>query len=192
MRSRLIAYASQPHAEFVLFCAAFLEGMFLPVPVDLLLIPMVLLNVDRAFRYAMIATAGSVAGSVIGFMFGYVVYQAVGWHLLDSQTMGAVVRFSQMLFGDYTAILVLAAGFATLPFKIITFLSGFFGANLPQFVMAAVISRGARFFLVAWLLWRGGARYHQWLQRHFYGLTMVLTLVLLLMFAFIVFLWNSA
>ena len=78
-------------------------------------------------------------------------------------------------------IIVGAAGFSPIPYKIFTILSGFMQANLPQFIVASALSRGARFFLIAWLLWRGGPRFKGWIEKNLYQLTMFGTIAVVLL-----------
>jgi membrane protein YqaA with SNARE-associated domain len=189
---RIAAYASRPQAEVALFGIAALEGMLLPFPADFLLIPMVMLTPDKAFRYALIATAGSVCGALVGYLAGFTLFQLIGLNFFGRNHLLPAFLFLKGLFTDYTGILVISAGFSPIPYKIITLLSGFFEASLPQFIMASIVSRGARFFLISWLLWRSGARYQQFLQRHFYSLSMALTLGFLLIFVLFIFLLRSA
>lgn len=191
-RERIAAYASRPQAEMALFSVAALEGMFAPVSADDLLVPMSLLNGDRAFRYAMIATAGSVCGALIGFIIGTIVFQLIGLDVFGRYGALPSFLFLQGLFVGYVAIIVLSAGFSAIPYRVATFFSGFFGAGLAPFVLASAVSRGARYFLMGWLVWRGGTRYSQWLERNFYSLTLVMTLSCLLLFALVIFMVKTS
>ncbi|MBI1308701.1 MAG: hypothetical protein GC129_02435 [Proteobacteria bacterium] len=192
LQSRILGYASRPEAEMALFAAALAEGLFVPVSADILLVPMVLVTFDRAFRYAMIATAGSVLGGIVAYMLGLSVFGALGHGLVVRYGVVEEYEFLQNVFGDYNVILVVAAGLANVPYKIVTLLSGFFGAGMPSFIMAGIVSRGAHYFIVAWLLWRGGGRYQAWIDRYFQGLTMVMALGLLLFFVMVLLLVQTA
>lgn len=175
-----------------LFACAMAEVLFLPVSADFLLVPMVLVNFDRAFRYALIAMAGSVLGGVVSYLLGFSLYEMIGRGEVAGGTFSAPFHFLQNIFADYNALLVLAGGLATIPYKIIALLSGFFGASTAPFIVSSVISRGAHYFLIAWLLWRGGARYKEWIDRYFQGLSMVMALGLLLVFVIVMLLVRTA
>lgn len=191
MRERLTAYASQPHAEVVLFAVAALESVFVPVSADTLLIPMVLLNTDRAFRYAMIATTGSVCGALLGYIIGYLFYTALGLQFFGSYSLLPAFLFLKGLFASFVVVIVISAGFSSIPYKVVTFFSGFFAASLSKFIMAGIVARGARFFLISWLLWRGGTRYHDWLDRNFNAMALAMTLGCLLLFSLIILIVNT-
>ena len=191
LRARLSSYASQPHAEAVLFAVAALESVFVPVSADMLLIPMILLNTDRAFRYAMIATAGSVCGALLGYAIGYLCFMALGLQFFGHYSLLPAFLFLKGLFAAYVVIIVISGGFSAIPYKVVTFSSGFFGASVPKFAMASVVARGARFFLMAWLLWRGGQRYHDWLNRNFNAVALAITLGFLLIFSLIILIVNT-
>lgn len=192
LRQQVVGYASRPEAEIALFAAAFAEILFVPVAADLLLIPMVLVNFDKAFRYAMIATAGSAAGGFVAYIVGAMAFGILGGPVIGHYQLGQEFAFLEKIFGDYNVLLVVASGLATIPFKVMALLSGFFTANLPSFVMASVVSRGAHYFLMAWLLWRGGARYQVWIERYFTGLSMVMALGLLLFFVMVLLLIQTS
>lgn len=192
LQARALAYASRPEAEMALFLCAMAEGVFLPVSADLLLVPMVLVNFDRAFRYAMIATGGSVVGGVISYLLGFTIFEAIGQGMILRNGWSEQFQFLQSIFADYNVLLIVAAGLATIPFKVMTLVSGFFSASAPQFIMASIVSRGAHYFIIAWLLWRGGGRYKEWIDRYFQGLSMVMALGLLLVFVMIMLLVRTA
>jgi len=189
--NRLSAYASQPHAELALFAIAALEGAFMPFPTEMLLIPMVLLSPNHAFRYALIATSGSISGAFFGYFAGYSLMKIIGLQFFGAYGLLPFILFVKGLFTGYTSIFVLSAGFSTIPYKIVTFLCGFFEAGLPQFLVASAVSRGARFFLIAWLLWRSGPRVQQWLHRYFHGLSLAMSLGFILTFSILIFLLKT-
>lgn len=175
-----------------LFLCALAEGVFLPVSADMLLVPMVLVNFDRAFRYALIAMSGSVIGGVISYLVGFSFFELLGKDLIVRQGWAEGYEFLSGIFSDYNVLLIIAAGLSTISFKIMTLFSGVFTANALPFVLAALVSRGAHYFLIAWLLWRGGARYKEWIDRYFQGLSMVMALGLLLVFVMMMLLVKTA
>lgn len=192
LQERTLAYASRPEAEMALFMCAFAEMLFVPVSADLMLVPMVLVNFDKAYRYALIAMSGSVLGGVVAYLLGFSIYEAMNGASVIQGTWATAFQFFQTIFADYNALLVLAAGLATIPFKGMALLSGFFSAGAAPFVMASIVSRGVHYFLIAWLLWRGGARYKEWIDRYFQGLSMVMALGMLLVFVMIMLLVKTA
>lgn len=171
--------ANHPYAELALFSVAFAEASVLPVQPDVLLIAMVILNHQRAFRYAFICTAGSVIGGVFGYLVGLALYQIIGSAALEFY--GGMASFSafQAWYHTYDAYIVGVAGFSPIPYKYSTLFSGFMGSHITEFITASVIARGARFFLISWLLWRGGASVKGWIETNLYPLTMAASIVLI-------------
>lgn len=186
---RVLGYASHPRAEMALFIVAFVESSFFPIPPDILLIPMVLVAFDKAFRYAFVCTLGSVLGGIFGYAIGYFFFDTVGGSILDAYHLTDKFALLQQWYAEYDIFIVGAAGFSPIPYKVFTLLSGVMQADFMQFVMASIVSRGARFFLIAWLLWRGGPRLKGWIETNFYPLTMAATVVLILLFVVGKILW---
>ncbi|MDD9912859.1 MAG: DedA family protein [Alphaproteobacteria bacterium] len=179
--NRVLYYASRPEAPWVLFIVAFLESSFFPIPPDVLLIPMVLVAFDRAFYYAFLCTLGSVLGGILGYFIGMLAFDSIGQAIIDFWHLESKFGILQQWYQEYDVFIVAAAGFSPIPYKIFTIFSGFMEADFFQFTVASTLSRGARFFLIAWLLWRGGPRFKDWIEKNFYPLTMVGTLVILLL-----------
>jgi membrane protein YqaA with SNARE-associated domain len=177
---KVLKLASHPHAEMWLFAVAFAESSFFPIPPDVLLIPMVIVNFDRAFRYALICTAGSVLGGVAGFMIGSIFYDTLGTNIISFYGMDNAFDKFKTWYAEYDIYIIGVAGFSPIPYKIFTIASGMLQADLMKFVIASTISRGARFFIISWLLWRGGASFKGWIEHNFKVITMVVSAALIL------------
>ena len=176
----ILRLASHPKAELALFLLAFVESSFLPIPPDVLLIPMIIVSFDKAFRYAFICTAGSVLGGILGYAIGFLLDQSVGQAIISFYNAQNHYEELQRLYGENLFLVVSAAGFSPIPYKIFTILSGALHADLATFIFASILSRSARFFLIAWLLWRGGSRFKSWIENNFYPLTMAVTIIAIL------------
>ena len=174
----VLDYANHKHAPWILFFVAFAESSVFPIPPDLLLIPMVLANLDKAFRYALICTIGSVLGGIAGYAMGYFAFETFGEPIINFYH--AADKFAQLqeYYAEYDMLIVAAAGFSPIPYKVFTLFTGVVGASLPQYIIVSVLSRGARFFLVAYLLWRGGHTFKTWIETHLPLLTLAGTAVL--------------
>lgn len=172
-------YAAHPRADIMLLGASVAESVAVPVLPDELLIPMVVVNRRRAFYYAGIATLGSVVGGIFGYFLGIFMLQAVGIHILEFYELGDEFTFIREWMGDYTPYILGAAGFAPLPFFIFTWLFGMLHVNFVLFLPAMILARAARFFLVSWLLWRGGVSYKSWIERQFFPLALAATVVMI-------------
>ncbi|SFP62465.1 YqaA family protein [Tranquillimonas alkanivorans] len=153
---RTIRLAETPHAMWALAIVAFVESSVFPIPPDVLMIPMILAAPHRAFLIAAVATASSVAGGLAGYVIGAGLFESVGRPVLEFY--GKDARFDEFreTYNAWGAWAVLIAGITPFPYKVITILSGTTGLSLPVFMVASVIARGFRFFVVAALLWKFG------------------------------------
>jgi membrane protein YqaA with SNARE-associated domain len=133
------------------------ESVFFPIPPDVMLAPMVLAQRDRAWRLATLTTVASVLGGLIGYLIGYLALEAI-FPLIERIGYDTKYLAAVEAFGAYGIWFVIVAGFTPIPFKIITIAGGALGMALPGFVLGSLIGRGARFFLVAAIIWAGGER----------------------------------
>lgn len=187
-RRKFSGYASRPDAQWMLFGVAMLEAICVPIPSDFLMIPMSLLAPERALRFAVMAGLGSAAGALVSYAFGWGLYQFVISHFIT----GAWLANALMAFKMYSGVFVFSAGFSAVPFNIVTILSGMAQINLLWFVGLTLLVRFLRYALIGWLIWRGGARYQEWLERNYYGTMLVITLALLVVSAIGVLLFETS
>jgi len=176
----LMALAQGPYASVALVGVAFAESSFFPLPPDLLLAPMALAKPRAAWFYAFIATVGSVAGGAFGYWIGAALYDSVGqWliHLYGYQDRMAALKRA---YADYGAWVILLKGLTPIPFKIVTIGSGLLAYPFWTFIGLSVLTRGARFFIVATALHRWGDPLRAALERHFaaFVLTMLAIVVI--------------
>ena len=183
----VLKLASHPKAEMWLFLVAFAESSFFPVPPDVLLIPMVIVNFDKAFRYALVCTVGSVLGGIFGYAIGAMFYGTAGEAIIAFYNLGEYFTKFQGWYKAYDAVIIGIAGFSPIPYKIFTIASGMMDVNLFNFIVASALSRGARFFIIAWLLWRGGVKFKSWIEDNFYPLTMAAAVILVLLIVIVKF-----
>lgn len=176
-RQKLAAQASRPDAQWRLFAISLLEGAFLPTASDFMMIPMALLSPDRAFRYALVASFGSTLGAIAGYAFGWLAFHAITQVAMMPHWLLVLIQ----IFKLYSPIFVMPAVFSTVPFNFVTFLSGMAGVNIGLFLLMSMVVRTARYMVIATLIWRGGGRYQEWLERNFSGFTLVVTLALLVL-----------
>ena len=177
---RITHFAARPNAVMYLLVFAILDALFLPVPPDVLLIPLAIIQPQRAFFYATIATAGSVLGGFLGYAIGYVAYATAGLWALDFYGLTEGFAAIQSWYHNYDVYVVAMAGFSPLPYKIAAIFSGFMATDITGFLTASILSRGARFFIIAWLLWRYGPSFKGWIETNFYPFTMVASVFMML------------
>jgi len=151
-----IRSASKPHAAWIMGAVSFAESSFFPVPPDVMLIPMSLARPDKAWPYATLCTWTSVAGGLLGYFIGAVLYDTVGHWLVQLYGYGDQVEAFREAYARWGAWIILLKGLTPIPYKIITITSGFAGYNVFLFVLLSFIARGMRFYFVAFLLSRYG------------------------------------
>jgi membrane protein YqaA with SNARE-associated domain len=171
--------AASPYALWIPAAIAFLESSLFPIPPDVLLIPMVIAAPRRAWLIAGVCTVSSVVGGLVGYGIGALLFDAVGQPVLDFY--GYADKFAQFResYNDWGAWIVFGAGLTPFPYKVITIASGVTGLNLATFMIASVLVRGLRFFMVAAWLWYFGAPIKRFIERYL-GWLSVLYYVLLL------------
>lgn len=157
--------SSHRHAVRYMAAVSFAESSFFPIPPDVMLVPMMLARREEAYRIATVCTIASVIGGILGYFIGYFLYDSVGLWLIN--LYGAHDGLAEMArwYADWGAAVILVKGFTPIPFKIVTIASGFFQYNFPLFVLLAAITRGGRFFLIAWALRRYGPPVQDFIER---------------------------
>jgi membrane protein YqaA with SNARE-associated domain len=150
--------AHKPHAMWMMGAVSFAESSFFPVPPDIMLIPMALARPERAYVMAAWCTATSVLGGIAGYAIGALLYDSVGGWLIQLYGYGDKVETFRAAYAQWGAWIILLKGLTPIPYKIVTITSGFAGYNFLLFVVFSVITRGARFFVLAFLLHRYGER----------------------------------
>lgn len=157
--------AAHRHANWALAGVSCIESSVFPIPPDVLLIPMVLANRERAFRIALVCTAASVVGGLLGYAIGMFLFEQVGKPILDFY--GYAPKFAEFreAYHEWGAWAVFMAGVTPFPYKVITILSGVTGLDVLVFTVASILSRGIRFYVVAWLLWRFGPPIKDFIER---------------------------
>ena len=158
--------AAKRHALWALAGVSFIESSIFPIPPDVLLIPMVLANRKRAWLIAGVCTGASVLGGLAGYAIGFFLFESLGQPLLDFYGYADKFASFQSYYNEWGAWIVGAGGFTPLPYKVITIASGVTALDLGVFLLASVVARGLRFFLVAALLWRFGEPIRGFIERH--------------------------
>jgi len=174
----VLHWAHTPHGVAALFLIAFIESSIFPVPPDVLLIALVLGARRRWLWLATVCTAGSVAGGIAGYGIGLLAMDTLGHAILRFYNAEAYYEQVRGLYAKYDYWIVFAAAFTPIPYKVFTIASGAFDMNLLGFTLVSIAGRGARFFLLAGLLYLFGPPLRRFIDRYF-DLLCVLFLVLL-------------
>ncbi|HEY0325543.1 MAG TPA: YqaA family protein [Allosphingosinicella sp.] len=157
--------AHHRHAVRSMAAVSFAESSFFPIPPDVVLVPVVLANRDRAYTIAGICTIASVLGGILGYFIGYALLETVGAWLIRLYGMADGIESFQATFDRYGAWIILAKGLTPIPFKLITIASGIAQFSFGIFVITAVITRAFRFYLIAFLLKRFGEPVQAFIER---------------------------
>lgn len=157
--------AAHRHAGGALFGISFVESSFFPIPPHVMLIPMVLAERDRAFRYWLYATVGSVLGGVFGYLIGMFLFDTIGVALLDVYNATEKFDAFKTQYNDYGAWIVFFFGVTPFPYKVITIASGATGLDIWTFLIASLASRGLIFGVIAGLLYAFGRPIRGFIER---------------------------
>ena len=148
--------AHKPYALWIMGAVAFAESSFFPVPPDVMLIPMSLARPQRAWLFAALCTVASVAGGVLGYAIGALLYDSLGQWLIHLYGLGDKVEAFRASYAQWGALIIIGKGLTPIPYKLVTITSGFAGYNIWLFILCSIIARGGRFFVVAVVLNRYG------------------------------------
>lgn len=174
-----LSLARSRHALWALAAVAFIESSVFPIPPDVLMIPMILAAPRKAFVIAGVATVSSVLGGLFGYWIGASFYETIGLPVLEFYGKTAYFETFGQNYNEWGAWAVLIAGVTPFPYKVITILSGVTGLSLPVFMVASVVARGLRFFLIAALLKRYGEPIRDFIDRRL-GILFTLFVVILI------------
>jgi membrane protein YqaA with SNARE-associated domain len=162
-----VRWAGSRQAPVAMGVVSFVESSVFPIPADVLFIPMVLARPDKAWRYALIATVTSVLGGIFGWLIGHYAFDLLARPLLEFY--GKMAAFDQLKSqtGDAAILVMLVtSGLSHLPpMKVVTILSGLVSFDLKWFILSAIVARGGRFYLLAFLLKNYGARVASFIER---------------------------
>src|SRR6266480_3714293 len=158
--------ADKPYALWILGAVSFAESSFFPVPPDVMLLPMSLARPRHAWLFATWCTIASVAGGVLGYAIGALLYDSLGQWLINLYGLGDKVEAFRASYAEWGALIIIGKGLTPIPYKLVTITSGFAGYNIWLFVVCSIIARGGRFFVVAILLNRYGEWIRVRIERH--------------------------
>lgn len=184
----VLSWADRPGGTVALVLLAVAESSFFPVPPDVLLLALSLGQPKKSFRFALWCTLGSVVGGVLGYLIGWGLWTAVdSWvfeYVFSEEKFGEVME----IYNEYGAVFVFGAAFTPIPYKVFTIAAGVAQLNLPIFIAASLVGRGARFFLVALFVRIFGNKAKEFIDKYFNLVTIGGTLLLVAGIAVIKFL----
>ncbi len=175
-----LSWAHTPYGWQALLVVAFIEASFFPIPPDVLLVALAVALPRKAFFYAWVSSVGSVAGGVAGYLIGLYFMDMIGQIIIDTYGLEARYHYIQDLYNRYDAWAVGIAGFTPIPYKLFTITAGAFRIDFTVFLIASAVSRSARFFLEALILYRYGDAIREFIDRYFNIITVVIATVLMI------------
>lgn len=195
----VLSWSSSRWGWLALFVIALCEASWFPLPPDILLIALCLGATKKSFRFAGITLLGSIIGAMLGYAIGHFLWTTPAGDPTAIATfffnhVFSVEGFNSVgaLFDKYNFWIVFTAGFTPLPYKLFTIAGGLFDINFVMFIIASIVSRGMRFFLIAWLIWRFGAPIKAFIDKYFNLLATLFTVLLVGCAALAVWLFGDA
>ena len=175
----VLHWANTPYAVPALFFLAFAESSFFPIPPDVLLIALAISIPKKSFKYATVCTVGSILGGMLGYVIGLELIDTIGMPILNFYGAMDKYEYIQDLYMKYDAWAVGIAGFTPIPYKIFTIAAGAFKINFFVFVLASIVGRAGRFFLVAGLIWKFGPAIRDFIEKYFNYLSIAFMVLLI-------------
>ncbi len=182
----MLSWGNSKYGWIALFLFAFAESSFFPIPPDVLLIALCLGAPSKSFKFAAICTLGSICGAIAGYSIGYFLWQngageytaVANWFFDHVFSVDSFKRVEE-LYNTYNFWIVFTAGFTPIPYKLITISAGVFNIDFVMFLVASVVARGARFFMVSGLIWKFGTPIKGFIEKYFNLLALAFTVLLI-------------
>ena len=184
-----INLAGHKNSKFFLGFISFIESFIFPIPPDVIIIPMTIAKKQQWIKIALIATVGSVLGACLGYFIGYIFFNEVGIKIFEFYGVDPSFWKNKISSegGVFAWITLLAiAGFSPVPFKLLTISSGFVHFNLAYFIIVSLLTRGSRFFLIAFLIGNFGPTMKLLIEKKLLKISIIASIIIII-FAFLVY-----
>ncbi len=175
----VLHWAETPYGTWALFLLAFCESSFFPIPPDILLIALAIALPRKALTYAWVCSVGSVLGGCFGYLIGWQFMHVIGERIISFYSLVDKFDMIEQLYRTHDVWAIGIAGFTPIPYKVFTISAGAFQINFAVFVLASLVSRSARFFLVGGMIYLFGPKIQPFIERYFNILAIVFTLLLI-------------
>ena len=175
--------AAHKSSKYFLAFISFIESFIFPIPPDVFIIPMTIASRNQWLKIALIATASSVAGACLGYFIGYVFFNEVGIKIFELYGVDNTSFLKDKLSSEGGVVawmtLLAIAGFTPVPFKLLTITSGFVHFNLIYFIIVATLTRGARFFLIAFLIGNFGPAMKKIIEKKLITISIIFSIIII-------------
>lgn len=179
-----IKLAGHKSSKSILGLISFIESFIFPIPPDVLIIPMTIAKRNEWFRIALVASIGSVLGACLGYFIGYVFFNEVGVKIFELYGVDNTSFLKDKLSSEGGVIawmtLLAIAGFTPVPFKLLTITSGFVHFNLIYFIIISAVTRGSRFFIIAFLIGNFGSTMKKIIEKKLLPFSILLGILLII------------
>ena len=167
LKAWTLKWSHSRHMAAALFFIALIEAVFFPIPPDILMAAILMINSRRWWYYAGITTAGSVVGAACGYLVGWLFYSTAGHYIVDAYNLQEMVNLIGQKYTQHVFLTVFTAAFTPIPFKLITVTAGLFGVPFIPMIVASIIGRGMRYFMVAYIIKIFGKKINYLVFRYF-------------------------
>ena len=182
--NKTIELAGNKNSKFFLGLVSFIESFIFPIPPDVIIIPMTIAKPKTWLRIAIIATIGSVLGAILGYFIGYIFFNEIGIKIFELYGVDNVSFLKDKVSSDGGTIawmsLLAVAGFTPVPFKLLTITSGFVQFNLFYFIIVSILTRGSRFFIIAFLIGNFGPKMKKILEKKLITFSIIFTIIVII------------
>ena len=193
--NKTIKLAGHKRSKSFLGFISFIESFIFPIPPDVLIIPMTIARKHEWIRIALIATIGSVLGACLGYFIGYVFFNEIGLKIFEIYGVDDTSFLKDKVSSEGGVIawitLLAIAGFSPVPFKLLTITSGFINFNILYFILISLLTRGSRFFLIAFLVGNFGPTMKKIIEKKLLKFSILLS-VILIIFAYFIYIFLIA
>tara|TARA_Y100000590_G_scaffold469747_1_gene659504 strand:- start:2836 stop:3444 length:609 start_codon:yes stop_codon:yes gene_type:complete len=187
---KTIILAGHKNSKVILGFVSFIESFIFPIPPDVLIIPMTIAKKHQWIKIALIATIGSVIGACLGYIIGYVFFNEIGVKIFELYGVDNTTFLKDKLSSEGGLIawitLLAIAGFSPVPFKLLTITSGFVQFNFLYFLIVSLITRGSRFFLIAFLIGNFGSTMKKIIDKKLLKFSIIFSIILII-FAYLIY-----
>ena len=188
--NKTIQLAGHKRSKSILGFISFIESFIFPIPPDVLIIPMTIAKKNQWVKIASIATIGSVSGACLGYLIGYVFFNEIGIKIFEIYDVDNISFLKDKVSSDGGVLawitLLAIAGFSPIPFKLLTITSGFVHFNIFYFIIVSILTRGSRFFLIAFLIGNFGATMKKIIEKKMIKFSIIITIIIIIV-AFLIY-----
>ena len=187
--NKTIQLAGSNNSKFFLGGVSFIESFIFPIPPDVIIIPMTIAKPKNWIKIAMIATIGSVLGAILGYFIGYVFFNEIGIKIFELYGVDNASFLKDKVSSEggvlAWATLLAIAGFTPVPFKLLTITSGFVHFNIIYFIIVSTLTRGFRFFLIAFLIGNFGPTMKKIIEKKLVTASIIFAIIIIIVAYFV-------